>query len=248
MAKRSPRYPRHDLSQAIDMIEKLFIGVHQASTDVDSAAKVLGYAGSRGGAAAGAIGTLRQYGLIDGKRGDVSVSDLALRILRPHDQAEKFDALTEAAHKPSTFAAVIKNFNGNIPRADDPVKAFLIREEGFSSTGATEALETIRQTFALLDDEPNGEEASLEGLSVEPTTTPGASQKNASTLPLAGISPSVRELEEPGELISLPLGKGCRAEVRFVGGVTAPAYARLIQHLELLREIAEEDDASTEVD
>ena len=54
--KRSPRYPRLNLTKAVDLVERLYKGAHQSRVDVDTAARVIGYSNSSSGAAAGSIG------------------------------------------------------------------------------------------------------------------------------------------------------------------------------------------------
>jgi len=236
MAKRSPRYPRHSLVKAIEMTRKLFAGAHQSKVDVDSAAKVIGYAGSGGGAASSAIGALRQYGLVDGLRGDVGVSDLAMRILQPMDERERVEAIREAAMKPEMFERLVAQFGGKLPGADEPIRAFLIRQEGFSTGGADELIDTLRETLSNLPDIPLATQAHGEAQNAE-TVTATSSEETASPQ-LAETRPDALSA---GELITLPLGQNCKAELRLIGDVTAASYARLIKHLELLREIEEEE-------
>lgn len=231
MSKRSPRYPRHSLGKAIEMVRKLFAGAHQAKIDVDSAAKVIGYSGSGGGAASSAIGALRQYGLVDGLRGDLGVSDLAMRILQPMNEGERVEAIREAAMKPEIFSRLTSQFGGKIPLADEPIKAFLIRQEGFSAAGAEEVLQTLRETLSSL---PEPGEHVIENIVEDHTDLREPEPPSQPILPHAAAPAPV------GELITLPLGPNCKAELRLIGEVSALSYARLIRHLELLRDIEEE--------
>jgi hypothetical protein len=235
VVKRSPRYPRHNLAKAIEMTKKLFAGAHQAKIDVDAAAKVIGYSGSGGGAASSALGALRQYGLVDGLRGDVAVSDLAMRILEPMDDAERVDATREAAMKPEIFERIVSQFGGKLPGSDEPVRSFLIRQEGFSTGGADEVIETLRATLLALPDHMHKSETEASERAEKAT-----SETQERTAP-EKISPTHSEVPAKGELITLPLGQNCRAELRLIGDVTDASYARLIKHLELLREIAAEE-------
>lgn len=235
MVKRSPRYPRQNLTKSIEMIRKLFAGVHRAKVDVDTAAKVIGYAGSGGGAASSALGALRQYGLVDGLRGDVAVSDLALRILEPMDERERAAALHEAAMKPEIFDRLLGQFGGKLPASDEPIRSFLIRQEGFVAGGANELIQTLRETLGSL---PPLSDASVD----EPTAVPNDEEESQhpSKTPAENAHPPF-STPQIGELITLPLGQNCKAELRLIGEVTSASYERLIRHLELLREIANED-------
>jgi hypothetical protein len=238
-AKRSPRYPRVSLAKCLEMTKKLFQGTHRSKVDVDTAAKVIGYASSSGGAAASSLGALRQYGLVDGLRGDVAVSELAMRILEPMNDEERVDAIRQAAMEPEIFSRVMNQFNGKLPLSDEPVRAFLIRQEGFSGSGADELIGVLRETLSALPDVValNTVEGRVEEAGEHHSET-----KLATYTDLPSSSSPVEAKREEGELIRLPLGAGSRAEVRFVGAVSATSYARLIRHLELLREMLVEEE------
>jgi hypothetical protein len=236
MTKRSPRYPRQSLATSLEMVRKIFEGVHQSQVDADTAAKLIGYTNSRSGAAAGALGALRQYGLLDGLRGGVSVSDLAMRILQPMDQDERAGALREAAAKPEMFGRIISQFNGRLPSADEPIRAFLIRQEGFSSGGANELIKTIRETLSGVPQQADSGQ-SERAPDPDAEAAPGPESTSSSTVSASALSSDA----PAGELITLPLGQNSRAELRLIGDISAISYARLIRHLELLREMASEE-------
>lgn len=229
--KRSPRYPRVSLSKAVGLVSRLYDGAHQAKVDAETAAQVMGYTTSSSGAAAGALGSLRQYGLVDGLRGDLCVSDLAMRILQPMRDEERLEALYEAAKRPEVFAQVLRQFDGELPKSDAPILAFLVRGLGFSQSGGSELISVLRETFSELpaisypsiSDQPAQE--SIPALEVEPRATPD-------------MLPIVQQQNQTaqGDFISLPLGPRCKAELRFFGEVSAVSYERLVRHLELLRE------------
>lgn len=243
MSKRSPRYPRHNLTKSIDLIKKLFDGAHQSKVDVDTAARIIGYSNSTSGAAASALGALRQFGLVDGLRGDIGVSDLAMKILQPLDSAEKNLALYEAASKPEIFSRILSQFNGNLPASDEPIKAFLIRNEGFSVSGASELLEALRDTFQGLPKMPteSSNDDSAENLAPVDHSVDVA-PLSLQIIPPASSTPLATD-EANSQLIVLPLGSSCKAELRFIGELTPSAYARLIRHLELMKDMLSEDSA-----
>lgn len=238
MVKRSPRYPRHTLPKATEMVGKLFTGAHQSKVDANSAAKVIGYGGSTGGAAQSALAALRQYGLVDGLRGDVAVSDLAMRILQPMDETERVEAMRAAAMKPEMFGRVLNQFGGRLPGADEPIRSFLIRQEGFSAAGADELIETLRSSLASLPE-------ATSRVAADATEDVGEEESQQPETVAAAEAPPPATAAAPvkGELITLPLGQNCKAELRLIGDVTDASYARLIKHLELLREIAAEESS-----
>lgn len=235
VGKRSPRYPRLALSRAVELVERLYKGAHQSRVDADTAARVIGYSNSSSGAAAVAIGALRQYGLVDGLRGDVQVSDVAMRILQPMSEEEKSEALREAARNPETFAQLLSQFGGELPQSDEPVKAYLVRQLGFSQSGAEEVVSTLRDTLSSLP-------ALIPSTASEPEVEPRDTGSESAASSPAVVSSAPRPQAEEGELVILPLGTDCRAEIRFVGEVTATAYERLIRHLQLLQDMLVEDE------
>lgn len=243
MSKRSPRYPRHSLNKALELAQRLFDGAHQSKVDADTAAKIIGYSNSSSGAAASALGALRQFGLVDGLRGNMGVSELAMRILQPLDEYEKNAALHEAAAKPEIFGRILSQFSEILPSSDEPIKAFLIRNEGFSVSGALELIEAFRQTYNSVPDlAVRSPIANLSRRYEDDTefraeTTP----LQIKTPPSAQTSPTEKA---EGELIILPLGSACKAELRFVGDVSPAAYTRLISHLELLKDMLVEDSGT----
>ncbi len=244
MTKRSPRYPRQNLSKSLEMVKKLFNGVHNSKVDMDTAAKVIGYAGSGGGAASSALGALRQFGLVDGLRGDIAVSELTMRIIQPMNDSEKAEALHEAATKPEVFGRVITQFGGKLPLSDEPIIAFLIRQEGFSAIGASELIEALRDTISNLPELPKSTENAVDTVNVAEVTVQPTSGAVSHTQIIGGEFEAANAFKTPnvGELITLPLGQGCKAELRLIGDVNLNSYNRLIRHLELLRDILAEDD------
>jgi len=138
--------------------------------------------------------------------------------------------------KPEIFERIVNQFGGRLPGSDEPIRAFLIRQEGFSTGGADEVIDTLRETLAGLPEAPSDVGISSGPKAAEPTDQ--AAPESAEAEPLA---PTLSVAPKVGELITLPLGQNCRAELRLIGDVTASSYARLIKHLELLREIEEEE-------
>jgi hypothetical protein len=158
-----------------------------------------------------------------------------MRILEPMNEQERADAIREAAMKPEIFDRIVNQFGGKLPGSDEPIRSFLIRTEGFSPSGADELIDTLRETLSALPvvTEGNGGSPSFDpGSPPDPHHEPGGANESS---PLRLSSAVV------GELITLPLGQNCKAELRMVGEVTAASYGRLIKHLELLREIAAEE-------
>lgn len=226
---RSPRFPGHSLGQAIVYAEKIYRGVHRSSIDSHTAYRLMGFAG-KSGTSATALGSVRQFGLIEGVGNSTRISQLGLRVLEPVSAQERNDAVAEAARKPEVFRAVLNRFDGVVPSADEPVRAFLIRELGFSKAGTEDCLQSLRATLDMIQDATGNVE----------------SYENASAIG-SGMAPSpVGETQTRGEqsqsLMRIPLTRECSAELRFSGHVTARAIDNLMRHIELMQGAWSDED------
>jgi hypothetical protein len=189
---------------------------------------------SKSGSSAVALGALRQFGLVDGLRGSVRVSDLALRILEPSSLQEEAEAKREAAFKPDIYEKLLQHFGGELPRSDEPIRAYLIRTLAFSKVGADECMAVLRRTMAELSvtefahalEVPPREEASPQDTVplANPVEPPKGGQPEAVYVPVS-------------ELIRIPLTKDCTAELRLIGEITPAAIQRLVQYIELMTDV-----------
>jgi hypothetical protein len=222
---RSPRYPRISLDSAIAYARRLYEEAHKSSVDPDTAARLMGFRG-KSGASAVALGAVRQFGLVEGLRGTLKISDLALRILQPTSREEEQEARHEAAFKPEIFDAVLAHFEGELPRSDEPIKAYLIRTAGFSKAGAEDCIASLRKTL----DEVGAQESIAPIQTLTSVTESETAANVVATPPVPSASPDSKQ-----ELIRIPLTRDCIAELRLVGEVTSGAVERLIQYIELMK-------------
>jgi hypothetical protein len=192
----------------------------------------MGFAG-KSGSSAKALGSLRQFGLIDGLGENTRVSDLAFAILEPVSENEKGEALIEAATKPDVFRDVLNRFDNRIPQANEPIRAFLIRELGFQNKAAESCIGALRDSFAFASVE------SSESQSAEETSSDGNGDEGPPTdSNTEGPAPSaVQENGKTTEFVAIPLSKTCKAEIRLVGDIDHDAINRLIQHIELMKNV-----------
>ncbi|MEL7198118.1 MAG: hypothetical protein AAGL10_07360 [Pseudomonadota bacterium] len=235
---RSPRYPRISLGEAIAYARRLYDEAHTTKVDSDTAAILMGFRG-RSGASAVALGAVRQYGLVDGLRGDLQISDLALEILQPVSTAEQAEAKSKSAFLPEVFGQLRAHFNGNFPRADEPIRAHLIRNMGFSQTGATDCIESLRKTLEEIESVAGWQPENVtEAKSEEESVADSSSQSPKSS---EGPKPAAQPSQEPeaagAETILIPLSKNCKAELRLLGEIDEAAINRLIQYIELMKDV-----------
>jgi hypothetical protein len=243
---RSPRYPRIPLQDAIVHARALYDGAHRSVISSDTAYRVMGFNGKNGSSAT-ALGAVRQFGLVDGLRGDLRISNLALRLLEPSSREEYVIALKEAATQPEVFSELFSHFDGVIPKSDEPVRSYLIRSLNFSRSGADECIESLRRTLSDVEKD------------VPPASSPPAAEldgagdglsKNESvavdveTLVSHAI-PARVSIPEPSvvssDFVRIPLTRNCVAELRFSGPISGDAVQRLIKYIELMKDVWAED-------
>ena len=106
---RSPNYPQFSLAEAIRRVGPVFEKERQHPMPKAVIAKHLGYGGVNG-ASLGAISAMLKYGLIDQDGESYRVTDRALAILHPRDEAEKQAAINAAAAAPALFTELNDQF------------------------------------------------------------------------------------------------------------------------------------------
>jgi len=146
--QRSPNYPGIDLIEAVESIKKLYPKVQRGEFTPSDAALPMGY-NSVSGPVRRKIGALRQYGLIEQKRGDnARLSNRALTlILRNPASNEYRTALREAALDPPLFRELYES--GKHISADDALRQYLVVERAFTNEGATSFIEVLRATMVV---------------------------------------------------------------------------------------------------
>jgi len=143
---RSPNFPQIPLSQAIDLVGKIFREDRQNAIDKEVAAKHMGYSGLTGRTLK-LMGALSQYGLIDKvAKGQVRVSQTAVSILHWSDESEKRGAIAKAGTSPVLFRRIRDTFDDPSERT---ITSYLIKE-GFTDTAIPSVLRSYRETNRFL--------------------------------------------------------------------------------------------------
>ncbi len=147
---KSPNYPGIDLGTAIELAILLYDSVGKGEFTPMDAAKAWNHK-SPSGPVRSRIGTLRQYGLIEGKRGrNAENPKLARRaltfVLREKDSREYQDAVREAALTPPLFREL---HNSHPNAADGVVQEFLIVDKNFTADGAQRFITAYKKTLKL---------------------------------------------------------------------------------------------------
>jgi hypothetical protein len=240
---RSPRYPRISLLEAVHHARVLYEGAHRSVISSDTAYRVMGFNGKNGSSAT-ALGAVRQFGLVDGLRGDIKIGALALRILEPSDRMEYLAGLREASMEPEVFANLIQHFGGLVPKSDEPIRSYLIRTLNFSRSGADECIAVLRQTLSEMEKE-----------GVDEINVPISEQTLQSDVLIEGdavfdkvLNAAVQvlpkqetETTSSNDYVRIPLTRECVAELRFSGPITGEAVNRLIKYIDLMKDVWSEN-------
>ena len=148
---RSPNYPGIDLEDAIDSVVKLYNSMGRNEFDSDDAITAWGYS-SGSGPVRVRMAALRQFGLLDGRRGESRRVSRTGLVFATRDQSspEYQEALRATAVRPPLFAKA----RDTMPNAsDNALRQWLLMDEDFSDEGASRFVEVFRSTmrFAGLD-------------------------------------------------------------------------------------------------
>ncbi len=234
MAKsRSPRKPSIDLERAVELATTLHRQILNHSSAKETVLQHWGYSPKSSNGLV-AFGALRQFGLIDQRRGqDAKLSPLALEIVldeRP-DSPERDEAVCRAALNPILHQELWSKYAGKLP-SDADIKLYLQRDKSFPPSGAEDFIKQFRATISyanLTSPEPesNGGEDKLE----EPTL----GQSSAGS-PQPNRQENVMEAEAAERDLSIPLPGKRLATLRTPVSLTSADHKILTGYLELMRD------------
>jgi hypothetical protein len=231
-APRSPKYPSIPLGQAIELASRLWEREKKTPVGPELVGQAWGYKGDSGPVRA-KIGSLRQYGLLDGTRDGVKVSDLAVEIIvHEAGSPQKLSAMATAAMSPPLFSEVYASHRDS---SADSLRAYLITKKGFNPDAATQFVSSFKDTIALADPSKS--------------TYHGAVAEESDDNDMSAVVAPV-EARERGPVKSEPAGslllkvpfRGSELSVRIEAGqtLTKEHLARVRKYLEL----AEDDLAN----
>lgn len=171
--QRSPSYPSLSLPQAIDMVEKLHKSNRTSVISRETAAKDMGYSGLTGRSLT-VIAALAQYGLIDrAGKGDIKVSRRAVDILHAVDEADRAEAIQEAAFAPKLFMQLHERFPEGVP-SQNALRSYLIQQE-FADVAIGPAISAFLDTNAFAENAK--ESGSYSHMNKEAAESPEHSQE-----------------------------------------------------------------------
>ncbi|WP_262689410.1 hypothetical protein [Kordiimonas aestuarii] len=149
---KNPRTPVFPLQQAMEYGMQIYTEARCSTVDVDVAAVALGYKDSRNGAAQTKIGTLRYYGIVEGKgKGKIAVTEALQDFTFAPDEFVKWEVAKAFLEAPMVFKSILDQFDGNVP-ADAVVKMFLLKEVGFVDPQKADlVIKVFRESLSFLD-------------------------------------------------------------------------------------------------
>jgi hypothetical protein len=206
---RSPRSAALPLEDAIVLARKLYANAGKSTIKRDSAFKAIGY-GGQSGASLGALATLVQYGLVKQSGGDVSISDLALRIFHPLDGNNE-PAIKEAALTPPTFKAIHEAHHN----LSEPILANQLVHLGFNLVRAKKVASIYKANcvFSKLDENEVLENKDAASTPIADTNKiPNAARQQAPLKP--SMDHTLEALANINEF-SISIGDGRLAKIPF---------------------------------
>lgn len=239
---RSPRYPRSTLAASIEDVRKLYKAVGKGKIDPLIASRALGFGGLNGAAQA-TLGTLAQYSLVERAAGQVGITPLALRILHPMSDAQRDEAIREAALSPKIFQELFEKF----PEANNIVIESYLAQNAFTSDGAKKAAKIFasnRETYnvsapVLADNKLEGSDETDRLTSPSPKSSPDAKHSVSPSVP--NTSPSSFFSLSPADnskmlaQYSIPLGAN-QATLVFTGhSLSVEDFDALLDFVEFAR-------------
>lgn len=145
---RSPAHPSAPLEEAIDWVKKIHHAERQHPVSREVAVQHMGFTGPSG-TSDRAMSALIHYGLAEKyAKGEVYVSDLALRILHPHSLTERREALREAASRPELFQELNARY-AEAPPSSQSLASYLSRSN-FSPAAIGPATKAYIETCRFL--------------------------------------------------------------------------------------------------
>ncbi len=148
--QRSPSYPSLSLPQAIEMVEKLHKANRTSVISRETAAKDMGYAGLTGRSLS-VLASLSQFGLIDkAGKGDIKVSRRTVDILHSVEDADRAEAIQEAAYAPNLFQQLHERFPEGVP-SHNALRSYLIQQD-FGDKAIGPAITAFLETNAFVEE------------------------------------------------------------------------------------------------
>ncbi len=252
---RSPAYPSINLSEAVKRAEQIRdAGATRAEMPPETFYKIWDI-GPMSSAARQTMAALNHFGLVDyvgrGDERKVKLSELALKIVldRQPESSERVVALAKAALSPAIHADLYEKYKSFLP-ADVVIQTYLTRDKEYNDEAAKNLIAEYKATLAYagLAEPSNMLPAEGEEERQEPNSRVGTKGTNEPAIPPAKPpTPPAQKakgqvMEGERELTSGLLSRDANFRLIVSGPVGAKEIERLIEKLELDKEILAEPD------
>lgn len=236
---RSPSYPQFPLPKCISLLKMLYESAHRATVDSQTAIEALGYS-PRSGSGLGALSSLKQFALVEGRDESISITGLGLTLLEPMNDSEYHAAYRSAALSPVLFLELYQLFDESSP-SEPVLRSMAVRKYEFTSTGAEKLFRSFSETISHIKKPMSIDDGRGTNVSSDETQLPGngasvengIDDRNADTL----VSLDSTMSDQSVTKLQFPLSTDCTAVVHFQGPVTQRVINKLIGHLQLSLDI-----------
>ncbi len=232
---RSPNYPNHNLTAALDLARKLYDKDGRNKVSKQTLSKHLGH-DAVSGPALGKIGAMRAYGLITGSGDELQITPDAIAALKaPEGSVERKDALLRLAFKPAVFQDIRKQYQS---RPSRDALMYWLESNGFTAAAAAIAASCYLETLSVVE--------SLEA-DYNPAETEFGKEETSVTRKNEGFSnvfvrPKGAIMAGERELTTGMLSKTSGFRLIVTGEIGVKEIERLIAKLELDKEILAEPE------
>jgi hypothetical protein len=111
----SYQYPNTKVAGALEAIRAFKDKLKGVASNKNALASALGYKSANNGAFTHKMMDLRKYGLIEGRGSETKLSELAKKILAPHNKREETEALKEMVFNIPLWKDIYEKYGVNLP-------------------------------------------------------------------------------------------------------------------------------------
>jgi hypothetical protein len=217
--QRSPNCPQISFLEAIEKGRTVYPKEHTHPAAKAVIAADLGYK-SISGASLSLIGALRQYGILEGSKEAMRMTDDAVAYFELDEGQEKQQATIRMAFKPSLFEEMLSQFGQSIP-SEANLRHWLIKKS-FLPKAADDIIRVYKENITLAV----GEQAGYSG----------TDRKQEEAVPMSTATPIPALSQRPlagVQTYAFALSPNARAELSLRGDITPDDLELLRDHIEL---------------
>ncbi|KQC06800.1 MAG: hypothetical protein APR62_07500 [Smithella sp. SDB] len=233
--KRSPGYPMISLEEAIQRAKILWDKDKNNPIPLRAVFEHLGYK-NIGGYGGRVLSALKQFGLINEKKGDIRLTDEAVDLALHEPQDDIYiETIKKLAIKPNVYEKLFNEYNGNLP-SDTTLKIKLIKEPyEFNPVKVDGFISDFKRTieYANLNrSDTTGDENTMQNETMTRTKFPSPSPSPSPSASIYSMKP-ISSVNREREIATYTIGRGLTARI-IISGVddtTPKSISKLIKFL-----------------